>query len=279
MVFDGSALTYTVGADGTIPMSVTFSKDSLPKLAAVEPLSQCIITSSDQTFAAIMGYNNPNKVDIQLKIGNANKFEPGAQSRGQPEKFLQGLNNGAFTILGLSTDLTWKLASKSVLVKSSSTQCTCPAVGGVEIRQQLNADALALNALAGKTVELLKGVGTAAGNESATHVNRRRTSNQESIKAATIKIPNVFVTCPSSELPPQCVQVDNRVAIDQLENDFDEALNIVKRGVARANFLKTGKTRPANGKTDPIVQDAKVIHARAMAELKKYPRFNTSCSK
>lgn len=279
IVFDGSALTYTVGADGTLPMSVTFSKDSLPKLSAVEPLSQCIITGTDGTYAAIMGYSNPNKVDIQLKIGTANKFEPGAQSRGQPEKFLQGLNNGAFTILGLNTDLTWKLASKSVLVKSSATQCTCPAVGGAEIRQQLNADALALNALAGKTIELLKGVGTKAGNESADHVNKRRVSNQESIKASTLKIPNVFVTCPSSELPPQCVQVDNQASINQLKNDFDEALNIVKRGVARANFLKTGNTRPANGKTDPLVRDAKVIHDRGLAELQKYPRYNTSCSK
>jgi hypothetical protein len=75
------------------------------------------------------------------------------------------------------------------------------------------------------------------------------------------------------------VRVDNQQSINSLNSQFDIALHIVKRGTARGNFLKTGKTRPANGKTDPLVVEANTIYERAKAELTKYPRYNTSCTK
>ncbi len=278
-IFSGATTSYTLGAEGTIPATVTFSGTSVPKLAAVEPLSQCVISGSDGKYAAVLGYNNTNRFDIFLKVGATNKFEPGVANRGQPEKFLSGLNNGAFTLLGLDSELTWKLATKSVVVKPSATECTCPAVGGASIRTQLNADALAMNKLAEKAGALILSVGTEQAKKSATDVKKRTTDNLAAIKAATVKIPNVFVTCPANETPPQCVRVDNQQSIDSLNSQFDIALHIVKRGTARGNFLKTGKTRPANGKTDPLVVEANTIYERAKAELTKYPRYNTSCTK
>ncbi len=278
-IFGGATTSYTLGAEGTAPSTVTFSGTSVPKLAAVEPLSQCVISGSDGKYAAVLGYNNTNKFDIFLKVGATNKFEPGVANRGQPEKFLSGLNNAAFTLLGLDSELTWKLATKSVVVKPSATECTCPAVGGASIRTQLNADALAMNKLAEKAGALILSVGTDQAKKSATDVKKRTTDNLAAIKAATVKIPNVFVTCPANETPPQCVRVDNQQSINSLNSQFDIALHIVKRGTARGNFLKTGKTRPANGKTDPLVVEANTIYERAKAELKKYPRYNTSCTK
>lgn len=279
VVFGGELTSYTVGAEGATPSTVSFSGTSVPKLAQVEPLSQCVIQNSDGTFAAVMGYRNTNAFDILIKVGAANKFEPGAANRGQPERFLKGLNNAAFTVVGLNSEVTWKLATKSVLVKPSATECSCPAVGGLEIRSQLNADALALNKVAEKSAALILSVGTKAATTSAQDVKKRTASNLAAIKAATVKIPNVFVTCPASDTPPQCVRVDNLEAIETLNAQFDVAYHIVKRGTARGNFLKTGKTRPADGKTDPLVVEAQKIYDRAKVEIGKYPRYNTSCDR
>jgi len=165
------------------------------------------------------------------------------------------------------------------VVETAATQCSCPTVGGVEIKSQLNEDALALNRLADKAAALIRSVNTAASKKSAKNVATRSKSNLEAIRAATLKIPNLIVSCPANETPPNCVRVDNQESLLSLQQQFDVALHIVKRGTARANFLKTGKTEPADGQTDPLVTSAEQIYARGLATLNKYPRFSTSCPK
>ena len=277
VIFDGNPLTFTVQAAGGAESSVTVTSSSTPRLLAVEPLTQCVLSNSDGTFAAIMGYRNDNVFPIKLPVGETNKFEPGAQSRGQPSTFATGLNSGTFTVLNFTSALTWRLATKSAAVGTAATQCSCPTVGGIEIKAQLNEDALALNRLADKAAALLLSVNTKAAKKSSADVARRSKSNLEAIRAATLKIPNLIVSCPADGTPPQCVRVDNQASLISLQQQFDVALHIVKRGTARANFLKTGKTKPANGETDPLVTSAEQVYQRGIATLSGYPRFSTSC--
>lgn len=277
VVFDGNPLTFTVKPVGASESSVTVSSSSTPRLSPVEPLAQCVLSNNDGTFAAIMGYQNNNVFPINLPVGDVNKFEPGAQNRGQPSVFATGLNSGAFTVVNFNSALTWKLATKSVVVQTAATQCSCPTVGGVEIRNQLNEDALALNRLADKAAALLLSVNTSAAKKSSKDVASRSKSNLQAIRAATLKIPALIVSCPPSETPPQCASVDNQDSLASLQQQFAVGLHIVKRGTARANFLKTGDTKPADGKTDPLVVAAEKIYQRGITTLTKYPRFSTSC--
>ncbi len=280
VIFDGNPLTFTVQPAGGSESSVTASCSSAsncstPQLAAVEPLAECVIANTDGSFAASMGYQNINPFPIIIPVGDINKFEPGLPNRGQPSVFKTGLNSAAFTVLNFSSALTWRLATKSVVLETTATKCVCPTVAGINIKDQLNEDALALNRLADKAAALIRSVNTTAAKKSAKDVATRAKSNLEAIRAATLKIPNVIVSCP--ETPPSCVRIDNQQSILSLQQQFDVALHIVKRGTARANFLKTGKTKPANGQTDPLVTSAEELYASGLATLSTYPRFSTSC--
>lgn len=270
VVFDGNSLTYTVASPNSAPSSVTVTAQSQPRLALVEPLGQCSIDGAGTSFTAIMGYRNDNDFEIKLPIGALNQFSPGAVDRGQPISFFPGLNSGAFSVTS-SEPLQWKLPGKSALLDSNLPTCSCPTVGGAEIRSSLDADALRLNELAKTSADLIASVGTGQAKTSATHSRKRSSENLSAIKSATIKIPSAIVSCPTA--PVGCTTVDNGPAISALENQFDIGLNIVKRAVARAFFLKTGKTQ----RNTILVKQAKEVRDRGIATLKTYPRFSTAC--
>ena len=272
VTWDGKPLVYAVATTGAVPSILNFSSSSTPVLGLIEPLAECLVVSSGTNFTAVMGYNNPNDIEIALPIGPRNFFTPGNQDRGQPTQFFKGLNKGALLVDG-SALLEWKLPGKSAKVDSTTKSCGCPATAGAEIRAELNATALALNKLAQQSVSLLKSLGTEAGNKSAADAQKRASDNLAAIQALTIKIPNVIVSCP--ETPTGCVRVDNQPSIEGLQGQINVSVHIVKRATARANFLKTGETV----RNDPIVVKAKKLQDAGNLILKQYPRFSTSCSK
>ena len=270
VTWNGTPIVYSVATAGAVPSILNLSASSTPVLQLVEPLGECLVTSSGASYTATMGYNNPNQIEISLPIGSRNFFTPGNQDRGQPTQFFKGLNKGAFVVEGTGL-LEWKLPGKSAKVDSSTSSCGCPSTAGADIRSELNATALALNKLAQQSVSLLESLGTEAGDKSAADAEKRATSNLQVIQSLTVGIPNVIVSCPVT--PPGCVRVDNQPTIDGIQEQYNLSVHIIKRATARANFLKLGKTV----RNDPLVVKAKNLEKVGTAALKQYPRFSTSC--
>ena len=63
-----------------------------------------------------MGYTNPNEFDIYIPVGLNNSFNPGQADRAQPNRFLSGLNRGAFYV-AVEEGFAWRLSGKSVTIK------------------------------------------------------------------------------------------------------------------------------------------------------------------
>jgi len=270
ITWDGRPLVYSVATSGAVPSILNFNGTSAPALALVEPQAECLLTTDGSIFLAVMGYNNPNDFEIKIPVGTRNFFSPGAQDRGQPTSFFKGLNKGAFTVES-NVLLQWTVTGKSAKASTATPSCGCPATAGLDIRKELNAEALALNKLAQQAASLIKSVGTPAAQRSYTDVQKRADSNLSTIQSLTASIPNVIVSCPAT--PTGCTRIDNQAFIDGVQGQLNVALHIVKRGTARANFLKTGATV----RNDPLVVKANKLYNAGMLTLKQYPRFSTSC--
>lgn len=90
----------------------------IPTLSCVER------RTSDQKFAAVLGYYNPNPKPISAAVGPDNRFTPGAQNHGQPTTFLPGRFPAEFSIdFGATTTLTWTLQGTALQVPRTATAC------------------------------------------------------------------------------------------------------------------------------------------------------------
>jgi serine protease len=95
----------------------TLSYDVLPTL-------KCVNRRSDGTYAAVLGYYNPNGSPRTAVVGTANRFVPNPENHGQPTTFLPGRFPAAFTIdFGSATSLTWQLTGNAVTVPRTGTAC------------------------------------------------------------------------------------------------------------------------------------------------------------
>jgi len=263
-------VTWSVATAGSVGSQVTASCTSTPQLAAVEPLAQCINMADGGGFSAVMGYRNPNDIEIQIPIGALNKFTPGNADRSQPNKFFKGLNNGAFA-LSFTTLLEWKLPGKTAAISPATTVCVCPSADGKVLRAELDKISEDLSKLATKAVAVLQSAKDSSAKEDAIRAKKRSTDNFTAHKALTAKIPDLVKSCPTS--PVGCSTLDNEPIIEGLRVHYAESLGIVKRTIARAYFLKTGDTSG----NDALVKRAKEQQTKGLAALAKLPRFRTAC--
>jgi hypothetical protein len=76
-------------------------------------ISVACVAQGATTFDASFGYTNPGEVAANVPIGDANNVQPGGPDQGQPESFLPGTVDPAFTVKAIPNDstVTWTLTS------------------------------------------------------------------------------------------------------------------------------------------------------------------------
>lgn len=89
----------------------------------VSPILNCVEKRGDNSFAALLGYFNPNSAPVAAPLGSANSFGTPAD-RGQPTSFLPGRFPAEFSVdFNQSTSMTWQLDGSSLAIARSATAC------------------------------------------------------------------------------------------------------------------------------------------------------------
>jgi hypothetical protein len=90
----------------------------------VTPILTCVEKRADNTFAALLGYYNPNANPATAPVGANNSFSTSPQDRGQPTGFLAGRFPTEFSVdfVGISS-MTWQLDGNSLAIATSATAC------------------------------------------------------------------------------------------------------------------------------------------------------------
>jgi hypothetical protein len=122
---------------------------------SIVPFMNCYWDNHDGTYDALVGYNNKNTTAQTIPVGTNNRFQPGAQYRGQPTVFQPGIKNNVFVVKASAADvsngLNWYLTD-NVVVISTPTQCSTKPVSQVG---DMRALALAVLLLAGTGITVL----------------------------------------------------------------------------------------------------------------------------
>ena len=129
----GTALTWSVtfaGATVSTTADAAIEERCGEPPEIVEPIGVfACVTSRGSTFDVTFGYLNPNRVAIDLPIGEENRFLPGRFDRGQPSIFLPGRVEDAFTVRGVQDTalLAWYVAfnGRSVIVVGDGHPVRC----------------------------------------------------------------------------------------------------------------------------------------------------------
>ena len=112
---------------------------------SIVPFMNCYWDNGNGTYAALVGYNNKNATVQTIPVGTNNRFQPGAQYRGQPTTFKTGVNNNVFvvnaTAADVSSGLNWYLTDNTVIISTPIKCATKP------VSQVGNMLALALSVL------------------------------------------------------------------------------------------------------------------------------------
>ena len=265
LTFGGESLTWTIATEGTAPVSVSFSASSLA-LAPLEPLAECVHPTDSGGFNAVMGYRNPNPIEIKVPIGASNKFTPGALDRAQPDTFIPGLVSGAFSV-STATALEWKLGGKTASIGSNTKTCECPTVGGAALKTMINTSAEQITDTANKAATLLQSVSKA----DAARAKKRAATSLAAAKSALNTMPASIRSCPA--VPAGCSTIDEQASIDATTAHFNTTLKLVKRVVARTFYLRKKKVE----RKDPLITKAEQQSKVGLSEVAKIPRFRTSC--
>ena len=295
VALSGTSVTWTIRPLGGAVSTATASAAS-PACAKVQPLAEC--QGFDNGVLRVLGgYQNLNNFEVKIPIGALNNFSPGNQNQGQPEKFLSGLNKGAFNINlpDTSTVLMWTLnglqAVASTALPICSGECVDTPVGS--ITEQIDQLAVQIAALTKQAAAILSSAEATVAKTSKVS-SKKKTRTQARIAASadrvdaeratakangyvtqsqelTIQIPDVVKNCP--EAPQLCQTVDNGPTIDALRNLFAQARNTAQRTIARAYFRNTGATT----RKDSLVAQAKSLESQGLAQLDQIPRTSTEC--
>ncbi len=76
----------------------------------VSPVLECVDHNNDGTYTAHFGYYNANDVEVDIPVGDDNKFTGiGSQDGGQPATFLAGRVYDAFTVDFDGSNIVWSL--------------------------------------------------------------------------------------------------------------------------------------------------------------------------
>ena len=295
VALSGSSVTWNIRPLGGA-VSTAMASAASPSCATVQPLAECQ-GFNNGVLRALGGYQNLNNFAVQIPIGTLNNFSPGNQNQGQPEKFLAGLNRGAFNInlANTSTVLTWTLNGLQAVASTSlpicSGECIDTPVGSItdEINQLAvqiaNITKQAAAILSSAEADVAKGksgsskkkirrqsrIAANADRIDAERATRKANAYVTQSQELTIQIPDVIKNCP--EAPQFCQTVDNGPTIDALRELFMQARNTAQRTIARAYFRNTGTTN----RKDSLVAQAKSLEKQGLAQLDQIPRTSAEC--
>jgi hypothetical protein len=116
----GAAVTWTVKYAGVTSVA-TADEASAP--CGVDPPNPptpyrigvfvSCVTNQGSTYSATFGYSSEDTRAKDVPVGSANRFFPAPENRGQPERFVPGNHEKAFTVTGIpnGTTLVWSLTS------------------------------------------------------------------------------------------------------------------------------------------------------------------------
>ena len=93
----------------------------------VLPILECVQDNGDGTITAFFGYKNNNSYQVEIPLGNLNKFTPDPKDRGQPIKFEPGRSpsypDASFRVVFDGDSITWNLDGESVTASANSDYC------------------------------------------------------------------------------------------------------------------------------------------------------------
>ncbi len=102
---DGGNATATSGFDTRCEVD--------PPITPEPPVSIFVscVDRGASTFTARFGYSNPGTIHVQVSVGDANRFTPTPENRGQPIVFEPGQDDDAVEVQGVpnGADLVWTL--------------------------------------------------------------------------------------------------------------------------------------------------------------------------
>jgi hypothetical protein len=124
VVWDGSALTWTVKMPNSTPSTVTAKAGTSKACVPVTPVATCVDKLPGGKLKANFGYTNGNSFDITVPVGKFNNLTPGAQDRGQPTVFFKGTVANAFTVEFTEPSLTWTIIGQTGKADANTTPCT-----------------------------------------------------------------------------------------------------------------------------------------------------------
>jgi hypothetical protein len=124
VVWDGSALTWTVKMPNSVASTVTAKAGTSRACVPVIPVATCVDKLPGGKLKANFGYTNGNSFDLTIPVGKYNNITPGAQDRGQPTVFFKGTVANAFTVEFTETALTWTIVGQSGRADATTTPCT-----------------------------------------------------------------------------------------------------------------------------------------------------------
>lgn len=278
--FDGSPLVWTVKVPGFEEIRVPVSAES-PKLSPIKPVAECIYKSENGEIVSVWGYENPNDIDISIPLGPLNTFLPGEGNRGQPARFLAGLNRGAFAVQ-IAEPLEWRLAGASSLAAPTVNLCSCPTTNNRKPKQQITKLSLELGALVFEaadqieraTMKRLSAADVEGKRRLREGVQRAKKRSAEASLSAQVFVSSLPADSRScADAPPGCSRVDDGPTLAKLRKYTYDTLALIRRMNARSDFIESGATK--RGKE--IVRRATAAAKRGLAEINKIPRFRTVC--
>jgi len=92
---------------------------------------ECVKANSDGTYTATFGYLNENSIEINIPVGNDNKFTPIPQDRGQTTSFQPGRVGEAFSVNFDGSNLVWTVkgpdgSTRTTTASKNSKACPLP---------------------------------------------------------------------------------------------------------------------------------------------------------
>jgi uncharacterized repeat protein (TIGR01451 family) len=119
--------------EGPAQISLTSTDDILfvgftssvvpPPPQAITPTLSCVSQIGNGQYRAHFGYTNPNSTQIEIAVGDRNRFAPDPVNRSQPQVFQSGSFANAFEVVFDGQQTTWTLSGNQVSASSSSTPC------------------------------------------------------------------------------------------------------------------------------------------------------------
>lgn len=226
-------------------------------LAAIKPILECV-TASGEKMLGTFGYQNPNAREVEIPIGEQNKFIPEPLDRGQPNRFQPGHVPAALRADALADGFPqWKLGDETTGDVANARRCADMSGCVVFQSQALFAPILK----AAKSGQLVT-----AGEEKKSLKKQLAAWDKirKKVRQAIVAFPAAIRNCP--EVPSLCELKDFNPKLEKLAALLEKQEQIID---AIQSALPN----------KPIARKQKSDLQKARSALLSIPRFGLLCSR